>query len=92
MQVEPQVTCEVHGVATQLCAVPVQDGMCVVPRRGYLEALLTRFPNSYWQVLSCSCVSFGTIHVIRHVCPACRAAERLWRARQEWSLEDEEGC
>lgn len=91
-QTDPERRCRVHKFATRACAVPVHDGMCVVPDRSYVEALLRYFPNSYWRVLSCSCVSLGDHNVIRHVCPACRAVERQWRARHRWPIDDEEMC
>ena len=91
-QQNPVEVCPVHNLTTIECLVPVADGMCVEPGRSYLKSLTRDFPYSFWSVRSCSCVSFGTVHVIRRVCTACRAAERRWLAKHGYMVDDEVRC
>lgn len=89
---DPELVCSVHLFPTVLCEVPVLDGMCLTPHRSYIRSTFREFPNSFWDVSSCTCVSFGERYVFRHVCPLCRRAERTWRVSHGWRVDSEVPC
>jgi hypothetical protein len=81
--------CELHRIPTVWAEIRRDAGMCVVPPRQYVHALLQAFPNSYWNVQTCFCERDGFDFAFRYVCPICRALERRWRKEHGWGVDDE---
>lgn len=76
--------CHLHHVRTVEFVTRQFSGMCGRPRRSsfpYMKARIRTFPNSYWDVESCTCDAMGEIRAMVRVCPLCRETERAWRAR-----------
>ena len=90
-QANPAAICHLHRVRTIPFVVPELSGMPVVPTDTttirYIKARLHRFPNSFWYVLSGSCVGPDSA-VDRAICPVCRALERQWRRRHGWPADE----
>ena len=83
-----ETTCQVHGLSTTVQYILVKDGLVALPQ-SYLHARLRRFPNSFWEAYSGSCMSSEPSVVQRWVCAACRAEELCWRSRHGWPVPAE---
>ena len=83
-----ETTCRLHGLSTTVQYILVTDGLVALPQ-SYLHARLRRFPNSFWEAYSGSCMGSGSTVVQRWVCSACRAEELRWRSRHGWPIPAE---
>jgi hypothetical protein len=85
-----ETTCRLHHVDTLEAHTVLSAGMCVQPRgvyHAYMKARVSRFPNSWWTVSSCSCLGPDSLAFVR-VCPICREEERRWRRINRWPTKE----
>jgi hypothetical protein len=81
-----EVTCSVHHVATRESIIPAFGGMSVMPPRSYVRARIRAFPNSWLYVNTGWCEQGAVLPVSRWYCPECRRAELRWRRVHRYPL------